>query len=808
MSSSGEDNSELIVSNVRSARSPSSAGLENVSVPSQSQLHTQPLRVQVDLPPDQKPVMTDTDMSQAFQSPHSPFLTETASSSKPVSAQPELRRLRGYHYIPLPLFSEIRQHYASTFRYHQKELEDFLILATSGNRQREIPGKIRMLIQKLHAFTTHQDMVQTETWTQIAPADQVKWDISRSSKFAFLYSLFESLRERSIHIALFAKAGRSQATAALFLEGMDLSFVRADAQPDSNLTPISPLRVSLFDTSIARDDFPGENFDLVIGLDETFEARQWQNMPNRSEDTKCPIVKLIVVNTLEHLEHILGYSTEDTASAATLLQRAQILASHAGYPQNNLPSAQYLGEAVAEALQGGTYKDLPDIEAFSAFVREQYASMPVSSIIPSLPDSLTLDSDPKHPLQSLQDTERPSKRMRLTPQLDQSQILTPHHPSTSSANLTSGPRLPTASEPFTSLIAETQTNLTNALTRERQLQQTNSIQMSAIAEMQPRQEALHRENMDLRRQVATLGAMQEQVVALTDRLRKTEAERNELKSELNNARKTLAESTALEQHESETVSAAPAQTQDHEKKIASLEQQLEYVRNAYQTASAAHSEAASRLAELESLHKTLSGRASGEQLKLRQHFEAKHIDSSNKEIRRLKGERSLLQKQLARQTRLNNELREKNAQLEERMGMGMTTRAGSARATSVPLAPGNVPPRAGGVGMAKSASSTGAPPPTARDAAVASHTPHRLAVDAALHRSSRGGTPGDPSGRLGSQGSSGRVRDRSGQRSPMGSSSLIGLVRERDRERDSNRMQRTGPGSSVPLHRSHLREVR
>jgi len=355
------------------------------------QVQEEPDRLEV------QPILMSTELPLPMRSsqsvPHTPAtpsrlsMHAEASPSQTVALEP--KKLGKMEFIiPLCMQKRILQQYIDTMSFYTKSITENM---TKENLSEKSINHLNVLLGRLANVSTHiglegggpgsQDSVKSEE-------EAIYAELS-SEKFRFLGRLFEVAKDDNLHIALIAKSGPLHVIVETFLKGKKVSYNRpATFSRSDPRTARGRLQVSVLASGQGAGN-PIEvarKADLVIALDETFNAKDSQVVDLRKNNTGglAPVIRLIIYASVEHLDLCLPRTLEPIDRLRKLISCVWHTQSIVGELKDHEPNSQICANIVATFLRGNTQKTtwkLPNIQPIQ--------SLPVMDSDSSLSDAMS-----------------------------------------------------------------------------------------------------------------------------------------------------------------------------------------------------------------------------------------------------------------------------------------------------------------------------------------------------------------------------------------------------------------------------------
>ncbi|KAF3479518.1 uncharacterized protein GIQ15_06494 [Arthroderma uncinatum] len=513
--------------------------------------------------------------------------------------------------IPLSMDCRVKDEYDNTLEGESKYVEKFLegspdsseIGPSEGDNQ-ALLLRMATMIEKLDNITTHPDINIVNQAPGASPdaAKEALWAEYSSSKFQYLGYFMDASKELDLHIILMAKPGRTVDVVKRYLLGKKFSQHPLPENEEGGCPAVFSKENMSFEvrsTAEEREIPSAKPLCLIIALDSSF------NIDRELQDD--------ALGVQENAEETLFYVMENPASRSWKLPLMEALEI----------------EAEDESPPSG-----PD---------------PMSSIASSR-QKRWLEGE-------MSDSTNPSKRQRITPIQDITQISDSMKDQTQTeqdSNLSAATvhRKPSATT------AETE-SLRAALTSLRSKVKTLEASIGAL---QYRYEAKHnqlhetRHELDVERE--TMKKSQAKFERQKEEISKIKDRNVELVTELEAARDTIKSGGGLESD----LEKSREEVRNLQKTMASLERtvqqersQTEYTRQQYQNASTSAAQSAMEARQLEERVKDLTKKANGEAARLK---ELRIKEDEQKHLARIKELEVLLASREALLTKKEEEIRE------------------------------------------------------------------------------------------------------------------------------------------------------
>ncbi|OWP01502.1 hypothetical protein B2J93_6383 [Marssonina coronariae] len=327
--------------------------------------------------------------------------------------------------VPLPMVGLTRSIYVHIIEACQAELSCF---RKDGVLNASVIAEISSTLEKLEQVCSHADLIDTAIPSQESPRELSKFAENVSTKAIFLAELLPLLQQTDEHIVILVRPGRMLQVLQSLLFQHRIVYCRADEPGLWTGNSDSRFRVTLYPSDIHR--YQTEPASLVIAFDSTCsslpfleELRVDPSIPSR----RVPLLSLVVVNSVEHLEKCIESSLKPLERNLILYSCATQLMDLVGILDENVfPAPPDAAQATAEFLKNGASAEswilqpMPTIKGLDLSIM---SSQRFSSEEPSASESNSMQSATQI-LQSgakrqllVDETgaTESSKRFRLTP---------------------------------------------------------------------------------------------------------------------------------------------------------------------------------------------------------------------------------------------------------------------------------------------------------------------------------------------------------------------------------------------------------
>ncbi len=286
--------------------------------------------------------------------------------------------------VALSMGGSTAELYKDTIVYHRELIEKYM-----DTEDPALLEKVNDFVQTLNQITTHSDLVNpgTATQLQVAPSDQAKWDQTCSPKFLFLGRLLGRMKQQLKHVVIVAMPGRTLDILQTFLIGIGVSFSRADRVVRTAAKGCA-LRVSLLPSSGVGSNMLLERAALIIALDHTFAAQEnvqgfRKHVTNPNYTT--PIISLAVMNSAEHVERCIAKDPDlsESERLKILIRAVAHLRQHVGKLPVKFPRPTSAAEIVFKYISAeddrGIEWELPPIGGIKSLFEDSQLNLPLKS---------------------------------------------------------------------------------------------------------------------------------------------------------------------------------------------------------------------------------------------------------------------------------------------------------------------------------------------------------------------------------------------------------------------------------------------
>lgn len=227
----------------------------------------------------------------------------TQTSRPYISQDPTMHDVdNNQHFISLEFEPLQRDHYKCAFDA-SKALVDKFTLHGVLPANSTLAQQAREFMIQLHHIVNHTDLNNPDTFSQHSPSSQAEWDMAMSSKFRFTKSLLDVAKRHNLHVALLVDPGRLAAVLQGFLQGINIMYNVIDGQ--NNVVNHESTATILL-TSVESVDTASLDMDMIVVLaGSTPKDVITRTQKMLSRDTLVPTISLVIPLSIEHVEHCL-----------------------------------------------------------------------------------------------------------------------------------------------------------------------------------------------------------------------------------------------------------------------------------------------------------------------------------------------------------------------------------------------------------------------------------------------------------------------------------------------------------------------
>ncbi|KAL1297770.1 hypothetical protein AAFC00_006307 [Neodothiora populina] len=563
---------------------------------------------------------------------------KSATMFEPAEEIPKETNGSSLRCIPINFGEQQRDHYKQTMTWRKELIDEFTSKVWPINSDRA--HLAQKLLQELDHIVLHPDLVNEETYTQasqVLPEFQAQWDADTSTKFRFLKQFFAASQQYGLTVVLLVRPGRIVGMLQTFLRGINVDN-RIASDLDNNSAGIrSTATILTTDNTAAHVDTP----DMIIALQGNIPdavISSTQTRLSQLSTMTVPAYLLVVPKSSEHIERTLPQYASEAERLHVLVGTVATLRSEAGRDREGNDSVDRAASSLIDYYLNPTewpLDSLPEIHYMDMLTVSQAPTESRSG--DSSEVSLDGHSRKRHN-DSSEDSHgvKKAKGTHDASDVNDSQNLDDSHVSDSVAS-----QQALMIKALKEEMSRRQKDMDAVLHRSQEQLQEH---VKALATLQYDQEeqrgrivnlVSERDNALAREQNATL-----RIVSLDTRFGSLREERNGLQDQLRIAKESLLSQAPPDQVEFEALKEA-ALTADAERtrlanKAKQADENLDYLREQYQTASNMASQLGKANASLEARVAELKKRVTGERIRARDKTldkQTKAIMSTNRQLR-------------------------------------------------------------------------------------------------------------------------------------------------------------------------------
>ncbi|KAM0723653.1 hypothetical protein Q7P37_000641 [Cladosporium fusiforme] len=544
------------------------------------------------------------------------------------------------HSVPIALKGHQRDAYPTMIQQHKDLIERFLNTSQPGDI---LTTEIEMLLEQLRRIVVHPDLVNSETWTQydVPSGAQAQWAIDSSSKFAFLKHLIDELRDKGLSIAVICQTDHLLQIMEDFLDGFKVTCYRADT---GNRTEQDGCKLT-FNIMTPNEDASLESLaaDVVVCMDKSAEAGGPALKLLQDGANKPLIMTFVIPGTIEHVERCLSPDlTQQQRLRATMHGVFDLRYDAGKLEHGQLPSVES-AKVIAEYIKSTENDKEWSIAALTMLENldsqtESDIAFPASGAVTHAGDKRSFETS---------DADLSPTTSFKRPRIEPNGSLAPDQPTTinpqqlhlshisdsvgrlDSSNMDSAD-LMNSNKRLQALLFEAQAKLAAHEKDLSELQYRYEEQSKALHDTRKASESA----MDT---ASKAGHRMTEGFSATTALR---AEVRALKEERNADKAALADHSiperAVFEQQRIALAKSEAEKKQLEERLKNQENELQFARDLYQTASSSAQRLGTANKELENALAHAQNRASGEQTRAKQmtlDARAQNLDRENKQLK-------------------------------------------------------------------------------------------------------------------------------------------------------------------------------
>ncbi|KAK3679809.1 hypothetical protein LTR78_000185 [Recurvomyces mirabilis] len=563
-------------------------------------------------------------------------LHRTGSMAAPtLSRQPskDLNPPLSHTYVlPIALIGHQRDQYPATVHASAHLINELLTSAAPGA---DLLRDAEAFVTRMQNLTVHPDLVNSEALSQYAvePRQQAQWDVDCSAKCRFLKLLIDELRDQSMHIAIVSQPGEIMNILDVFFSGISIPHRRlSDIHASSFQNEDQALTITLVSVEDVVVDQTPSPADLIIAMDSAVSAECMPIKALLRGEHRAPMVTMVVPYSVEHIAQSLSAALSSEARLRLMISSIQQYSSIAGSLEEGQASIRSAAEQLASYLMSEeserewplqTLEPLANLDSQT----ESDVEMPAALHEQDLENSVGI----KRVHETSNDTTEAVKKIRLdelTSGIVGEAPLTISPQEIQMTHISDSVPRPTQvtsdglDADTTLMLTDAEQSLRNML---RDAQTRLDDHVEAISKLQYRFEE---QRADLVTRTAerdsalmTAAKAVERMQSNQNRLEVIQANAAETGVQLAQANMRLLDHTIPERAEIERVRSeahqARSEKEQIEKRLERLNQEHEYLRSIYQTASQSAQNQSSQNTDLENALAVAQNKATSEQARLR-----------------------------------------------------------------------------------------------------------------------------------------------------------------------------------------------
>lgn len=551
-----------------------------------------------------------------------------------------------YHDFPITFGEHQRSTYKETITWNKDAIEEFTSKVWPVESQPA--DKARDILHQLRNIVLHPDLNDSSNTqpSQDIPTLKAQWDVDTSAKFRFLRSLFAASQPYDMTVLLLAPDERVMEILHAFLRGIDVSFQTGT----DRLAMHKPAAVTLL-TTAQLEGVPQSDLIVSLGGSKSSDdiSKVHSHFPN------VPAIALLIPQSVEHIEKYVSDQLSEAERLHVLLSTVTHLRNDAGREGDINAMDAAASSLVNYILNHGDwpFAELPEIRLVDPMTPSQastYGDTSEGSLNGhGLKRRADADSD-------MQNSTKKQKAEIIPSAANTTQNADVSHVSESEASQHAA-AIKALKQEFAKKEKEMKAALYRSQNRLRE--HVEALTTLQYDHEEQRQKLLAAE-LDRDKALETAQAAVRRITNLGNKVQDLQTECTSLQEQLRGAKEALLNHDVPERIELETLKATAAAAESEKtkllNKVRAAEDQCDYVREQYQTASQQAASFGTTTSALTAKVAELETKASGEQSKLRvQTLDTHHKDLSarNRQLElMLKSREELLNRKEEEITRL------------------------------------------------------------------------------------------------------------------------------------------------------------
>lgn len=533
--------------------------------------------------------------------------------------------IHGIRSLPINFGVVQRDHYKQTVTWNKLLIDEFTSRVWPTD---SIPAqKARKLLQELRDLVVHPDLINMEAnsmQSQVEPQYKAQWDVDSSTKFRFLKHFFAASQQYDLSVVLLVQPGKLVQILQTFLQGNNVEFSMGSDSTKGK----SAATILTTDTVIEGIPRPDVILTLQGDISDQLIAYVQYSLSALGSGNQIPAISLLVPKTVEHVERVMP-SYSEAERLHILMGTVTSLRGEAGRERSSIDVVEQDASSLVDFILNPSawpFDELPSIRMFEPVTMSQAST---ESMAEERNEDLINGQGIKRVLSNGAEQQDGTKKAKTVH--SSNETADSHDDSHISDSVAS--RQAAVMKALKDGFAQREKDMDIAIRKSKaQLEEhVKALETLQYQHEEQRQKLVQAESD----RDTAIGAAQVAAIRITslettviDRRNECSGLRNQVReakeSALNHAIPALAEYEKLKE---ETAAAVAEQTRLLSK-VKAADDNLDYVREQYQTASNSASSLRKENTALEAQVHDLGKRASGEQLKLR----AKHLDDHSKNL--------------------------------------------------------------------------------------------------------------------------------------------------------------------------------
>lgn len=270
------------------------------------------------------------------------------------------------HALAIPFIAHQKDHIKQAILRQKSLIDD--VNSKVWPIDHPIYADAQKLVDKLRKLTLHPDLVDAEALAQLSDNTQLtkQWAESCSSKFRFLGSLLEELRNHKLQITILVQPGYLLDIMETYLRGSEISYeFYGNSNPSIQYRNHEALRITIVPTNAPLADVSTTAEDLIVGFDNTAETSAYlRDLRQRAASfvDSPPYVSLILPYSVEHIEQFMPNYESEAVGLHVLVKTVTAYRSDMGQRVERSPNqkSEDIPSLLAQwIIHGGKAADWP-----------------------------------------------------------------------------------------------------------------------------------------------------------------------------------------------------------------------------------------------------------------------------------------------------------------------------------------------------------------------------------------------------------------------------------------------------------------